>query len=82
MTARICRLSGLKWLTLWRSGRQTHLCTMYMYISHFYFSPRTESYAEVERVSTTVQESLNESQQICKVSTLCLLALHPDSSPV
>ena len=39
------------------------------------FSSGTGSYAEMERLSTTVQESLNESQQICKVSMLCLHVL-------
>ena len=63
--------------------RKADSCMHYVHVyKSFYFSPRTESYAEVERLSTTVQESLNESQQICKVSTLCLLALHPDFSPV
>ena len=44
----------------------SHLCAVMCA-----FSSGTGSYAEMERLSTTVQESLNESQQICKVSMLC-----------
>ena len=44
----------------------SHLCAVMCA-----FSSGTGSYAEMETLSTTVQESLNESQQICKVSMLC-----------
>ena len=44
----------------------SHLCAVMCA-----FSSGTGSYAEMEMLSTTVQESLDESQQICKVSMLC-----------
>ena len=55
-------------VVLWHSGRQTHVIDFvpsHLCAVMYAFSPVTESCAEMETLSTTVQESLNESQQIC-----------------